>query len=78
MSSQEYETTLEQQKQFSHSAKLEETVKGCRISVHVYGNSSEEVRQQLIKTYLGIEHDLQSHDVKLCPMSAAPTVSNGG
>lgn len=71
MSNQEYESSLEQpqQQQFSHSVKLEETAKGVRVSVHVYADTAEHARQEALKVYLGIVHDLQSHDVKLAPMN---------
>ncbi len=70
---QEYESSLveEQTKlqlQFTHSAKLTSTAKGVRIDVHCYGNSSEEVRQQLLKTYVGIETDLRNHCIPIAPI----------
>ena len=70
--SQEYESlgaeTNQIQFQFSHSAKLTSTAKGVRIDVHCYGNSSEEVRQQLLKTYVGIETDLRNHCIPIAPI----------
>ena len=76
---QEYELTAEQQqKQFSHSVKLEETAKGVRVSTHVYADTAEHARQEALKVYLGIVHDLQSHDVRLAPMNAAATTATNG
>ena len=70
--SQEYElteqTTATATNQFSHSAKLTSTTKGVRIDVHCYGSSSEEVRQQLLKTFVGIETDLRNHCITIAPM----------
>ena len=58
------------QLQFSHSAKLTSTAKGVRIDVHCYGNSSEEVRQQLLKMYVGIETDLRNHSIVIAPIES--------
>ena len=68
--SQEYESLAAEtnQFQFSHSAKLTSTAKGVRIDVHCYGNSSEEVRQQLLKMYVGIETDLRNHSIPIAPI----------
>ena len=65
---QEYESL--EMNQFSHSAKLTSTAKGVRIDVHCYGNSSEEVRQQLLKTYIGIETDLRNHSIAIAPIES--------
>lgn len=69
---QEYELLAEEmnQPQFSHSAKLTSTAKGIRIDVHCYGNSSEQVRQQLLKTYVGIETDLRNHGIPIAPIES--------
>lgn len=64
---EEYEP-LAATNQFSHSAKLTSTAKGVRIDVHCYGNSSEEVRQQLLKMYVGIETDLRNHCIPIAPI----------
>ena len=70
MNNQDYELERQQpQQQFSHSAKLTSTAKGMRIDVHCYANNLEELRQQLIKTYLGIETDLKNHCIAIAPMS---------
>jgi hypothetical protein len=36
---------------FSHSIKIEETSKGIRIHVHVYGNDQEETIISALSTY---------------------------
>jgi len=43
---------MERVVQFTHSSKLEETVKGVRISVHVYSNNQEQVIEEALNTYL--------------------------
>jgi hypothetical protein len=53
---------------FSHSIKIEETAKGCRVSVHVYADTSEHARQQALKTYCGILDDLKRHDITVAPL----------
>ena len=37
--------------QFSHSIKVEETAKGLRIHVHVYGNNEDETIESALRTY---------------------------
>ena len=79
--SQEYESLAETnqiQLQFSHSAKLTSTPKGVRIDVHCYGNSSEEVRQQLLKMYVGIETDLRNHCIPIAPIESTTKQNNNG
>jgi hypothetical protein len=79
MNKQEYETLSEEQplqaKQFSHSVKLEETQKGVRIHLHVYADTVEHARQQLLKLYFGVHTDLIQHNIPRAPMSVA---ANGG
>lgn len=67
-------TNLLQQNQ-THSIKIEETAKGCRVAVHVYADTVERARQEVLRLYLGVVHDLQSHDVKLAPMVATATTN---
>jgi hypothetical protein len=48
MSNEEISTSLQQ---FSHSIKVEETAKGIRVHVHVYGNDEEETIESALRTY---------------------------
>jgi hypothetical protein len=49
MSNQELQT--ENQTTFTHSIKIEETAKGIRVHVHVYGNDQQETIISALSTY---------------------------
>jgi hypothetical protein len=57
-----------QQQEFTHSLKLEETAKGVRISVHVYGNSEEQVIQEAFNTYLKAKITAIDNKIPLTPV----------
>jgi hypothetical protein len=45
--------------QFNHSIKIEQTVKGARITVHVNANEGLEALQQLINLYRATRLELE-------------------
>jgi len=55
--------------QFTHSVKLEETAKGVRISVHVYGNGRGSVIPDAILTYNRTRELLEEQNTPLAPMN---------
>lgn len=54
--------------QWSHSVKLEETAKGIRISVHVYGNDEFTTLQGAVSTYLKTQKECRAYEIPLAPM----------
>jgi hypothetical protein len=48
--SEEIQPTSVATTQFTHSIKVEETAKGLRFSVHVYGNNEDETIETVLKT----------------------------
>ena len=54
--------------QFTHSVKLEETAKGVRISVHVYGNDSTGTIDDAILTYQNTVKQLDTEKIIRAPM----------
>ena len=59
--------------QFTHSIKIEETAKGCRISVHVYANDMEAAIDGVITTYQLTKDMLKENKIPIAPME----VQNG-
>ena len=41
-----------------YSAKVDQTAKGARVSVHVYGKTPEEVTRQVVELYTNIQKQL--------------------
>ena len=56
--------------QFTHSVKLEETAKGVRISVHVYGNDRNAIFDA-INTYLDTKDECVDKKILLAPMEVS-------
>ena len=54
--------------QWSHSVKLEETAKGIRISVHVYGNDQFATLQDAVNTYMKTKKECTAFEIPLAPM----------
>jgi hypothetical protein len=65
MSSEEIPVT-----QFTHSIKVEETAKGLRISVHVYGNNEDETIESVLRTYEKTIAKFMDHGHKMAPMES--------
>ena len=57
--------------QFTHSVKLEETAKGVRISVHVYGNGKDITLEGAIQTYLETKEYCEQKKIPLAPMEVS-------
>ena len=53
---------------FTHSIKVEETAKGQRFSVHVYGNNEDETVETALRTYEKTISKFMDHGHKLAPM----------
>lgn len=54
--------------QFTHSIKIEETAKGCRISVHVYANDRVKAIEEAIATYEVMKASLEGEEIPMAPM----------
>jgi hypothetical protein len=54
--------------QFTHSIKVEETAKGLRFSIHVYGNNEDETIETALRTYEKTIAKFMDHGHKLAPM----------
>ena len=54
--------------QYTHSVKIEETAKGCRIHVHAYANGRVEAITQAINTYMLTKKTMEYHKIPLAPM----------
>jgi hypothetical protein len=54
--------------QFTHSIKIEETAKGLRIHIHVYGNNEDETIETALRTYEKTIAKFMDHGHKLAPM----------
>ena len=54
--------------QYTHSIKVEETAKGLRFSVHVYGNNEDETIESLLRTYEKTIAKFMDHGHKIGPM----------
>jgi hypothetical protein len=59
---------MERVVQFTHSSKLEETVKGVRISVHVYSSNQEQVIEEALNTYLKAKMTVMDNKIPLPPV----------
>jgi hypothetical protein len=55
---------------FTHSIKVEETAKGLRFSVHVYGNNEDETIESALRTYQKTIAKFMDHGHKLAPMES--------
>jgi hypothetical protein len=53
---------------FTRSIKVEETAKGLRISVHVYGNNEDETIESALRTYEKTIAKFMDHGHKMAPM----------
>jgi 3,4-dihydroxy-2-butanone 4-phosphate synthase len=51
MNNQQMQTEKENDTTFTHSIKIEETAKGIRVHVHVYGNDQQETIISAPSTY---------------------------
>jgi hypothetical protein len=54
--------------QYTHSIKVEETAKGLRFHVHVYGNNEDETIETVLRTYEKTIAKFMDHGHKLAPM----------
>jgi hypothetical protein len=54
--------------QFSHSVKIEQTVKGARITVHVNANNGLEAMEQSINLYRATKLQLEQLKEPVAPM----------
>jgi hypothetical protein len=52
---------------YSHSLKLEETAKGLRISVHLYGNDGQQLIQDAFRVYLDARQTAYDSKDTTCP-----------
>jgi hypothetical protein len=56
--------------QYPFSLKFEDTAKGVRFNVHVNGNTSEDVIQQMFTTYLKARKTAIDNKIPLAPMDS--------
>jgi hypothetical protein len=54
--------------QFSHSVKIEQSAKGARVTVHVFGNSQQEAMDQAIQMYSSVRKRLEEEGHILSPI----------
>jgi hypothetical protein len=59
---------MERVVQFAHSSKLEETVKGVRISVHVYSNNQGQGIEEALNAYLKAKMTVMDNKIPLPPV----------
>jgi hypothetical protein len=57
--------------QCTHSIKVEETAKGLRFSVHVYGNNEDETIETALRTYEKTIAKFMDHGHKLEPIEGS-------
>ena len=53
---------------YTHSIKVEETAKGLRFSLHIYGNNEDETIETALRTYEKTIAKFMDHGHKLAPM----------
>lgn len=61
------EYPLETEITYPYSVKCEQSAKGCRVSVHVYGKTSEETVKEAIETYRNTRKQLEDAGLLLAP-----------
>ncbi len=54
--------------QFSHSLKLEQTVKGIRITVYVSADNAITARQEAIDMYVATQAELREKGIEIAPI----------
>jgi hypothetical protein len=54
--------------QFTHSVKIEQTVKGARVTVHVNANNGLEAMEQSINLYRATKLELEQQKEVVAPM----------
>jgi hypothetical protein len=72
-SSEEIQPTTAAETQFTHSIKVEETAKGLRFSVHVYGNNEDETIETILRTYEKTIAKFMDHSHTMAPMEGSKT-----
>jgi hypothetical protein len=55
---------------FSHSVKIEQTSKGCRVTTHVSSNNFKDARYEAVDLFLKVTEDLKIQGVPLAPIEA--------
>ena len=53
-----------------YSAKVDQTAKGARVSVHVYGKTPDEVTRQVVELYTNIQKQLIKEGHVIAPVEA--------
>lgn len=64
---EETEYPQETQITYPYSVRLEQTAKGCRVSVHVYNRSLELAVRESIEAYLKTRKTLKDANLKVAP-----------
>ncbi len=57
--------------QWTHSVKLSETAKGCRIDVHVYANNQNSAIFEAVETYLNTKKECEARGIVLAPLEVS-------
>ncbi|HET7345599.1 MAG TPA: hypothetical protein VFJ05_06980 [Nitrososphaeraceae archaeon] len=55
--------------QYAFSGKIIDTAKGIRLELHIWAESSERLRQELLRTYIGILTDCRNNGIIIAPVS---------
>jgi hypothetical protein len=53
-----------------YSVKVEQTAKGARISVHVYGKTAEDVTEQVVQLYTNVKKQLVASGHVVAPIDS--------
>ena len=53
-----------------YSAKVDQTAKGTRVSVHVYGKTAEEVTRQVVELYTNVQKQLTEAGHVIAPVES--------
>jgi hypothetical protein len=59
---------------FSHSVKIEQSSKGCRVTTHVSANNFADARHEAVDLFIKVQQDLQIQGIPLAPVE----LKNGG
>jgi hypothetical protein len=70
------EEQIEIPTQFSHSVKIGQSAKGARVTVHVLGNSQQEVIDQAIQMYSSVRKRLEEEGHTLSPIEVKESTTS--
>ena len=53
---------------FSHSVKIEQSSKGCRVTTHVSANNFADARYEAVDLFIKVQQDLQIQGIPIAPV----------